>query len=191
MYGVHFYYLGNQIPIEAEIEAESLRHEVGGWVLYNGVQVDYQQDGTVSRSPFVRKEIQIEKTLLEIQQMEVKPDEMTYDQLQLYIDQLTKDGLNANRYQADLNRKYAFPFSNFILALLGIPISFQYLRQSGMTKPVLLGLGVMLLYWLSFSISYSMARLEGLSPILSGWGPHLLFLVVGMVLFLKLHRTAR
>ncbi|MEK7747719.1 MAG: LptF/LptG family permease [Nitrospirota bacterium] len=189
MFGVHLYYLGNLIPMEAEIEAASLSHEIGGWILSNGVHIQYQQDGTVSKTPFVRKTVQIEKTLLEIQRLEIKPDEMTYEQLRLYIDQLKKDGLNANRYEVGLNRKYAFPFSNFVLAILGIPIAFKYmnLKQGGMARPVLLGLGVVLLYWLSFSITYSMGRLETLSPWVAGFGPHIVFLALGIVLLINLH----
>jgi lipopolysaccharide export system permease protein len=191
MYGVHFYYLGSPLPIEREITAALLRYEMGKWILSNGVDLRYQKDGTVLRIPFITKEIQIAQTLLEIQKMEIQSDEMTYDQLRLYIDQLQKDGLNANRYQVDLNRKYAFPFSNFVLALLGIPIGFQYLRKSGMAKSFLLGLGVVLLYWLSFSITYSLGRLEQIPPWLSGWGPHLFFLTAGMVLLIRLHRRAQ
>ncbi|MEK7702645.1 MAG: LPS export ABC transporter permease LptG [Nitrospirota bacterium] len=193
MFGVHFYMLGEQIPIRSEIEAQSLHHETGRWVLSHGVDIKYDKNGTVFRKSFIRKEIQIEKTLLEMQQMEVNPDEMSYQKLRLYINQLEKDGMDANRYQVDLHRKYAFPFSNFVLAFLGIPIAFKYfnLRQASMAKPILLGLGIVLFYWLSFSITYSMGRLETLSPVVAGWGHHILFLTAGAVLFVNFHRALR
>jgi lipopolysaccharide export system permease protein len=196
MYGVHLYYLGGKTPIEQEIEAESLRYEnatsasPGKWVLSNGTRLLYQEDGMLIRSHFERETIQIDKTLIEIQQIEVQPDEMTYDRLASYVNRLQKDGLNATRYQVGLHQKWAFAFSNFILALLAIPISFQYLRQGGMAKSVMTGLGIVLLYWLLLSVAASLGRLETIPPVLAGWGPHLLFLLIGATLFARLHRLS-
>jgi lipopolysaccharide export system permease protein len=187
--GVHFYHFGIHTPIASEIEAEKLYSENGQWILSNGVEINYAEDGTALRAPFIQKEIQLEKTLMELQQMEAEPDEMTYAQLQSYVDQLKKDGLKATRYQVDLDRKYAFPFSNFILVLLGVGIAFQYSRQRAMAKSVLLGLAIFLLYWLSLSVTLSMGRMEILSPIQASFGPHILFLLLGGYKFLKLHRT--
>jgi len=188
--GVHFYYLGGQQPIEAEIEAEMLHFEKGQWILLNGVQIDYEKDGTTLRTPFARKEVKIGKTLLELQQMEVEPDEMTYDQLQSYVDQLKKDGLNRTRYQVDLYRKYALPLSNFILVLIGVAIASQYSRQRAIAKSVLTGLAIFLLYWLSLSITLALGRMEILSPVQASWGPHILFLLLGGYQFYHLHRVA-
>ncbi|MBI3358787.1 MAG: LptF/LptG family permease [Nitrospirae bacterium] len=188
--GVHFYYLGSKLPIETEMDANMLRFENGQWILSDGVQTDYEEDGTALRTPFVRKVVQIGKTLLELQQIEVKPDEMTYDQLQSYVDQLKKDGLNKTRYQVDLDRKYAFPLSNFILVLLGVGIAFQHSRQRAIAKSVLTGLAIFLLYWLSLSVTLSMGRLEMLSSVQASWGPHILFLFLGVYQFFQLHKVA-
>ncbi len=189
MDGVHFYYLGNETPIEAEIEAETLHYENGQWILSNGFDIRHEKDGTTLHTPFARKEIQIGKTLLEMQRIEVAPDEMTSGQLQSYVDQLKKDGLNHTRYQVDLDQKYAFSLSNFIVVLLGIGIAFQYLQQGGISKSVLVGLVIFLLYWLSISIFLSMGKTEILTPVQAVFAPHLLFLFLGGYQFFNLHRA--
>jgi lipopolysaccharide export system permease protein len=189
MDGVHFYYLGSATPIEAEIEAKTLHYENGQWILSNGFDIRHEKDGTTLHTPFVRKEIQIGKTLLEMQQIEVEPYEMTYGQLKSYVDQLKKDGLNHIRYQVDLDQKYAFSFSNFIVVLLGIGIAFRYLQQGGISKSVLVGLVIFLLYWLSISIFLSMGKTETLTPVQAVFVPHLLFLFLGGCQFCNLHRA--
>ncbi len=191
MYGVHLYYLGNAMPIAEEIEAESLRVGAGGqWVLSNGTRLRYQKDGTMIRSSFLQEEVHLGKTLVEIQQIDVQPEEMTYTRLSSYIDQLQRDGLDATRYQVGLQQQWAFPFANFILVLLGIPIALQYLQRGGTAKSVLFGLVVVLLYWLLLSIAASFGRLQIVSPFVAGWGPHVLFLLMGASLFLRLHRLS-
>ena len=191
--GVHFYYLGHEQPIDTEIEAEMLNFEKGQWILLNGVQIDYQKDGTALRTPFVRKEMQIEKTVLELQRMEVEPDEMTYGQLQSYINQLEKDGLKSTRYQVDLDRKQTFSLSNFVVVLLGVTTAFLYAaqKQRAISKSTLIGLAIFLLYWLSLSATLSLGRTEQLSPLQAGFLPHILFLLFGGYQFLKLHSTTK
>jgi lipopolysaccharide export system permease protein len=190
MHGVHFYYLGSETPITAEIEAETLHHEKGRWILSNGVDIRHEKDGTTLRTPFSRKEIQIGKTLLEMQQIEVEPDEMTYAQLESYVDQLKKDGLNSTRHQVDLGRKYAFSLSHLIVVFLGITIALRYLQQGGISKSVLVGLVIFLLYWLSISVCLSMGKTEVLTPVQAVWGPHILFLLLGGYPFFHLHRAS-
>ncbi len=189
MYGVHLYYLGETLPITQEIEAEMLRYEGETWVLHRGTRLQYQPDGTLLRLPFVRETISIGKTLSDIQQIAVEPKEMTTAGLLAYINQLKRDGLNAVPYQVALEGKRAFPFSSVILVLLGIPLSFSYLRKGGMTKSVILGMGMILLYWLVLSVATSLGRLEVVSPWVAGWGPHVLFLLLGVGLLANLHRV--
>jgi lipopolysaccharide export system permease protein len=191
--GVHFYYLGQKQPLDKEIEAETLHFEKDQWVLLNGVQIVYQKDGTTLRIPFVRQEVHIEKTVLDLQHIEVAPDEMTYEQLHAYIHQLEKDGLKSTRYQVDLDRKQAFSLSNFIVVLLGITIAFLYAgqKQKAISKSVLVGLAIFLLYWLSLSVFVSLGKTGQLSPLQAGFLPHILFLFFGGWQFLRLHQTIR
>jgi len=188
LHGVHLYYLGDDMPIIEEIEARSLRYEKGQWTLYQGVHLQYQKNRAILRIPFEKKEIQIDKTLSDMQQIEIKPNEMSYGRLSSYIDQLKKDGLNATPYQIALQSNMAFPFANFILTLLGIPLSFSYLRKGGMAKNVIVGLGVALLYSLLLSITLSLGRLQVIPPFIAGWGGHVLFLIVGATLFYNCHQ---
>ena len=189
LHGVHLYSLGNTIPITEEIEAESLRNENGQWTFYRGVHLQYQKNGVIVRVPFEKKEIMLDKTLSDIQQIEAKPNEMSYAKLASYIDQLKKDKLNAIPYQIALHSQMAFPFANFLLTLFGIPLSFSYLRKGGIAKNVMIGLGVTLLYSLLLSISLSLGRLHIIPPLLAGWGGHLLLFLVGTSLFYNCNRN--
>ena len=190
LHGVHLYYLGDETPITEEIEAESLRHENGQWILHRGVLLHYQKNRAILRVPFERKEIQLGKTFSDMQQIAVQPNEMTYAELSSYIDQLKNDQLNAIPYQVALHGNMAFPFANFILTLLGIPLSFSYLRKGGMAKNVIAGLGITLLYWLLLSTALSLGRFQMISPLVAGWGSHFLFLLLGLFLFFNCHRLS-
>ncbi len=187
MSGVHLYYLGRDFSFEEEIEARSLKYENGKWILYSGVHKNFRSsDGTIRMKTFDQQPILLNQTADEILQDAVEPIEMTDERLQTYVDRLTEDGFNANRYRTDLEGKRAFPFANFIMVLLGIPFATQHRRGAGIIRGTTICLLTGLAYWVVFSIVISLGHTMILTPWLAGWGTNLLFLSIGMYRFLNM-----
>jgi len=186
MLGIKIYYLGNDFSLPETVEAEALTYRGGGWVLSKGIRRTFQADGSVRIHRFDEEIIRINKKPEDFKQVVAQPEEMTYERLQDYIDQLSQDGFDATRYRVDLFGKQAFPFVNFMMVLVGIPFALHDRRSTGVARGAALSLFLGLFYYLIFSVSISLGHVSALSPWLSAWGANLLFLAIGAYLFLNI-----
>lgn len=186
MHGIKVYYLGSDFSLPETIEAEALTYRDGHWVLSKGIRRTFQMDGTVQIKRFEEEAIRINKKPEDFKQVVAQPEEMTYERLQAYIDQLSQDGFDATRYHVDLLGRQAFPFVNFIMVLVGIPFALHDKRSTGVARGAAVSLSLGLLYFLIFSVTISLGHVNALSPWLSAWGANLLFLGIGSYLFLNI-----
>ncbi len=186
MQGIKIYYLGSDFSLPETVEAEALTYRDGSWVLSKGIRRTFQPDGTVQIKRFDEEIIRINKKPEDFKQMVAQPEEMTYQRLQAYIDQLSQDGFDATRYRVDLLGRQAFPFVNFLMVLVGIPFALHDRRSTGVARGAAISLFLGLLYYLIFSVTISLGHVNALSPWLSAWGANLLFLGIGSYLFLNI-----
>jgi lipopolysaccharide export system permease protein len=186
MHGVKIYYLGNDFSLPETVEAEALTYTEGNWVLSKGIRRKFQSDGTIQIKRFDEQIIPINKKPRDFKQMVVQPEEMTYERLQAYIDQLSADGFDATRYRVDLLGRQAFPFINFMMVLVGIPFALHDRRSTGVARGAAISLFLGLCYYLVFSVTISLGHVNALSPWLSAWAANLLFLGIGTYLFLNI-----
>jgi lipopolysaccharide export system permease protein len=100
--------------------------------------------------------------------------EMGYAELKRYIQRLTRGGVDARRYVADLAAKPATLSINFIMALIGIVIAFRVGRQ-GFFVHMGTCIAAAGLYWFLSAIALQLARNEVLPPLFLVWLPNLIF----------------
>ena len=60
----------------------------------------------------------------------IKPEEMNYWDLKLFISKLKNNGKEYNKWLVDLHFKTAFAFSNVLMILFGISLSIQKPRSN-------------------------------------------------------------
>lgn len=186
MQGIKIYYLGTDFTLPETVEADELIYRDGSWILFNGIRRTFQPDGTARIRRFEEEIIRIDKKPEDFKQVVAQPEEMTYERLQDYIDQLSHDGFDATRYRVDLLGKQAFPFVNFMMVLVGIPFALHDRRSKGVAQGAAISLSLGLLYYLVFSLTISLGHVNALSPWLSAWGANLLFLGIGTYFFLNI-----
>jgi lipopolysaccharide export system permease protein len=186
MEGIKIYYLGNDFSLPETVEAEGLIYKEGNWVLSKGIRRTFQPDGSVQIKRFEEEIIRINKKPEDFKQVVIQPEEMTYERLQAYIDQLSVDGFDATRYQVDLLGRQAFPFVNFMMVLVGIPFALHDRRSSGVARGALISLSLGLFYYVVFYLTISLGHVNALSPWLSAWAANLLFLGIGTYFFLNI-----
>lgn len=186
MHGIKIYYLGNEFSLPETIEAKELTYREGNWILSQGIRRTFQPGGAVQIKRFDEEIIPINKKPEDFKQVVAQPEEMTYERLEAYIDQLSQDGFDATRYRVDLLGRQAFPFVNFMMVLVGIPFALHDRRSMGVARGAAISLFLGLLYFLVFSVTISLGHVNALSPWLSAWGANLLFLGIGTYLFLKI-----
>jgi len=188
MQGVRLYILGENFQMTQETEAAELVFEKGEWILLDGSNRKFLPDGKMEYSAFKRKKIKINKTPADFKGAEIEVKEMTYEDLKSYIAQLTSAGFDPSRYQVDLRAKQALPFVNFMMVLLGVPFALKDSRSAGIAGGITVCLAITLCYWLVFSTTLSLGRLEILPPWLAAWSANILLLSVGSTLFFNMRQ---
>jgi len=111
-------------------------------------------------------------------------DQMTYNELKRYVDDLKQSGFDVSSLTVDLHRKLSFPLVSFIMAIIGIPFSFKTGRR-GAFYGIGLCIAVGIFYWATFELFSKLGGINRLSPLIAAWFPNLIFGVSGIWMMLR------
>lgn len=118
---------------------------------------------------------------------EFKPEEMTFAELYSFIQRLKNLGMDPVKHIVDLHMKIAYPFTNFIVLLIGGPFSSRK-RRSGPAIGIILGFVVSFLYFVIIRVGQVMGHRGVLDPMLSAWMGNILFFIIGVVIMIKVRK---
>jgi lipopolysaccharide export system permease protein len=108
---------------------------------------------------------------------------MSFNELNDFIDVSRMQGeTNLTAYLIERYRRTAFPFSTFILTLIGVAVSSKKVR-GGIGAQLGIGLTISFAYILFMQFSSQFAIGGSLPPLLAVWVPNLIFTVVALVLY--------
>ena len=117
----------------------------------------------------------------------IKPENMRFEELRSFIARLKATGNRPTRWQVKLNYKIAFPFTNLIVVLFGLPITAMFTRNS-----ISYGAGISLLVIFTYYGFIKFGEILGykgiISPFLSAVLGNIIFLISGTLLFLKIRQ---
>jgi len=112
-------------------------------------------------------------------------EQLTTPELKRYLDRQASRGVaNIKEYNVEYNRRFSFPFSCFILTLIGVSLASRKVR-GGMGLHLGIGLLISFSYILLDTISGSFAQGGVLSPFLAVWTPNIIYLLIGLYLYKK------
>jgi LPS export ABC transporter permease LptF/LPS export ABC transporter permease LptG len=89
---------------------------------------------------------------------------------------------------AEIHARFSLPFACLSLAFLGLPLGIAN-RRGGRGSGFSLSICVVIVYWLLSTSGQQMVREGRLSPWVGIWGPHVILLVLGTILFLTRERS--
>ena len=114
----------------------------------------------------------------------VEPRTLTIKELKQTIRDMTSIGGDTKELMVELGNRYSFPFASFIISFLGLALGGRYVRG---TSAVSLGVCVLLGYgYYIVKASFEAFSSNGfLNPLIGGWIPNILFLIVGVFLLYK------
>jgi len=110
--------------------------------------------------------------------------EMNYDQLRAYIEDLQHSGFDTVRLKVQLQKKLAFPLITLVMAVLAIPFAASG-RRGGASAEVAIAVGIAVVYWVTAGLFEAMGNANQLPAILAAWAPDLIFAFVGGYLLLR------
>ena len=120
----------------------------------------------------------------EIQQQARKPDELDYYRLSDMIKQLKDNGVDTLKWEVTRYLKISFAFTNLIVILCGIPLVVLK-EKSGLSFGAGASVFVIFGYYAFIKFGQSLGYKGILGPILASWMGNLIFIVIGIILFIK------
>lgn len=188
LYGVHIYKIAEDFTLPEEIEAREVTFLNNQWIVASGIRRKFFPDGTIKVESIENEVYPLNKTPEEFAQLTIKEDEMKFSELTRYVNLLTQDGYGAARYAVKLEEKISLPFVNFIMALLGIPLSLREGGRPGLARGVGVSLVIGISFWVVHYFSLALGKSGLLPPIAAAWMANSIFLLFGLSLFLSVRQ---
>ncbi len=113
---------------------------------------------------------------------------MNYKELEGFIAQEQSIGSdNVVLWQIEKQKRFAFPFSTFILTLIGVSLSSRKTR-GGIGLNIGLGILLAFSYIMFMQVSTVLATNTNMNPFLAVWIPNILYSIIGIYLYFKASR---
>lgn len=173
-------------PPNSIIIAKKGKWVEGEWIFYQGIE--YLLNEEIESTSFYEKKLPIDKGPAYFSRKYFPPDKMSIAELRKYIDEYEKSGFKTLDLETELNYKLSYPFTNFILILLGIPIGL-ILKKGGRGTSLALGLIISFGYYEAIAFFTTLGKGGFISPFLATWIPSLIFLTGGIYLFTHIERA--
>ena len=157
------------------------------WSLEDGWALQFSQDHSVKHSPnqtFERLPVFAMDAPSYFTREVREADQMSYSELEVYVEDLRRSGFDVGSLTVDLYRKLSFPMVSFIMALIGVPFSFKTGRK-GAFYGIGFCLAVGIIYWSSFQLFGKLGGINQLSPFIAAWFPNIIFGASGFWLMLR------
>lgn len=180
----------NTYAMTRMISAERARWEpkLKRWVFQSGFRRDYKGFQVAEYDPFpdaTRTFAELIETPDYFLQEFIQDKQMNFHQLSTYVQNLQQSGLDTTRLQVQFHKKFAFPISAFVMALLSVPFAFLTGNRGAMA-----GIGVSIAiaigFWSVSSIIEQVGNVGQLPPAVAAWSPDALFALIGVWLLARL-----
>ena len=156
------------------------------WLLSNYSIRNFSLEGIENKIVLSKNDtlIHLGFSIEEIKQQAKKPDELDYYQLSFLIKKLKSNGIDTLRWEVSRYLKISFSFTNLIVMLFGIPLTFIKEKNS-----LSFGIGMSILiifcYYALIKFGQSLGYNGLISPMLSSWVGNIVFIFSGLILFFK------
>lgn len=189
MQGVILIRRENNVIVE-RYDAKKMQYDASnGWTMLDGVERTFDSNGDEKTlRHFSQWPIPMAETPKDFM---VDSDKKEEDLLQLSIAQLSEiiavlqqTGANFRKELVCLNVRISYPFSCFILGLLGISLPYLFpsgrRAMTGATIGLLVSLASGMIYLVFIQIGLSLGKSGALPIVFSAWLGNLIFLVIGL-----------
>ena len=186
--GIRIFHFTAPFRIDRITEAAEAHYASEGWILSNGTERRFQQDGTIHLSQFTEQRMTIPLIPDDFSTSLIGNSEaMTFGEIQDYLGRFQNQGFSFARLLTDYYGRLAFPLVTVVMALVGLALSLRRSGSRGGNMAAGIGQAFVIgfCYWTTHSISIALGRGGALTPFLAGWMANILFLSFGLYLLLK------
>ncbi len=145
----------------------------GRWIFHDGVERTFTPNG-MRQEPFKTKVSDLVVPPLSLIPRTQEPDEMSLRELRELLRRSAHLGISQRELRLAISNKLAYPFTNFVICALGIPIALR-LRRSAKIISFCVALGLSFLYLWFMEIGRALGMGGGMPPVLAAWTANLVF----------------
>lgn len=172
--------------IKQRIDAQSAIWSVDKWYFIDGYVRHFNKEGLVSTEFFENRSFPVSEIPKDFTKVIRRPEELSLREMYATIHLYAQEGKDTSQKWIDLHRNLSYPFVSVVLALLAIPLSLRSSRHGGLLFCVGVNLAMGFAFSFLYALSISLGRGGTFDPILSAWGPNLLFTSLGFYLLLTM-----
>jgi len=153
------------------------------WSLKNYYERDYSNiNRTVKKGESIDTVLNLYPKDFQIRLKSI--EKMTTPELESFIKELRLKGDDSlEAYIVEKYKRIAFPFSTFILTLIGVSLSTKK-RRGGIGINIGLGLALSFIYILFMQVFGELAKAATMPSILAVWLPNIIFFIIGVFLYI-------
>lgn len=155
------------------------------WRLRNATLRRFSNDGLVSHRNVNLLDTTLTVYPRDFARTERDVESMTIPAAQDFVDALQRSGAdNIGRALVGYHVKFAYPFANLILVLIALPLA-SVRRRGGQAVQLTLGLLTAFVYLALQKLTEPFGYSGELSPIVTAWMPHVVFMGVAVVMLIR------
>jgi lipopolysaccharide export system permease protein len=168
--------------------AEEIIFSDSGWLLINGNAQEFYDDTTGLADHYTRFDTLwapfLSQTPEMLAELPVPPRQIDFFSLRRRIDQKKMIGESTKKDEVELYLKITFPFANFILALIGLPLAANP-RRSGPSVGFGISIITSFIFFVLVRTGQSLGNNGKLPPLLAASLGDLVFLAIGIGMMIK------
>lgn len=165
-------------------------YQDGLWKFYQSITYNFDKNGQIIDEPqYLEEEITaIPETPHDFISQRQKLELMTISQLEDYIWKLSRSGASTviRNLKVNLYQRYASPFTNLVIILLGIPFSMIMRRRATGVSSIGVSILVGFLYYILDAVSMAFGMGGVLPPLLAASASHIIALTFSLYLISSL-----
>ena len=152
------------------------------WLLYSGTERVFTYEGDMtSYKEFKNLRMPLPETPENFAKPELHPEQMDFFSLIAHIEKLERGGFQTRSERVILHNKIAFPFSNTIILVLGIPLAL-WSGTRNRTTGFFMSLIICFIYWGAISVGSALGARGVIPPVLGAWSANIIFLALSLAM---------
>jgi len=150
------------------IDSEQMIWQENQWEIPQGYIREFHEDKEKAVPFHSPKRFQFQFTPQDLLKAHWKPDEMGIFELWHFIQKVKKTRGEPERWLTALHMRIAFPFSNLMIVLLGLPLVYNR-RKKSLAVGFGIGLGICFIFYGLIKLGQTLGENKQMAPFLAAW----------------------
>ena len=174
--GITLNYFDQDFRLTRRVDAVKGKFSQGKWLFYDTMeQVLNKKTGSYDVAFQSEKFEDINFLPEDLQRAAKKSEEMSFQEIYRYVQEVEAEGYDATSYRVDFHSKFALPVACLILCIIGTGITLKKNTRQSLSITIIYGITVVFFFLFSQSFCLSLGHGGILSPVIAAWTANFIF----------------